>query len=54
MNLALLLEVIQTFFCVGLLEKNKKMSNNIMFGALGNTWRYKFYIRTQNDMNLER
>ena len=24
-----------------------------MFGALGNTWRYKFYMGTQNDMNLD-
>ena len=24
-----------------------------MFGALNNTWRYKFYVGMQNDMNLE-
>ena len=24
-----------------------------MFGALGNTWRYNFYMGMQNDMNLE-
>ena len=35
---------------VGILEKNKKMFNNIMFGALGDTWRHKFYMGTQNDM----
>ena len=28
--------------------------NNIMFGALGSTWRHKFYMGTQNDINLER
>ena len=25
-----------------------------MFGALGNTWRYRFYMCTQIDMNLFR
>ena len=25
-----------------------------MFGALGNTWRYNFYMGMQNDMNLDR
>ena len=28
------------------------MFNN-MFRALDNTWRYKFYMGMQNDMNLE-
>ena len=25
-----------------------------MFGALGNTWRHKFYMGTQNAMSLEK
>ena len=33
--------------------KTKKLKNN-MFGALGNTWRYNFYMGMQNDMNLEK
>ena len=35
-------------------RKKQKMFNKIMFGALGNTWRYKFYMGTQNDINIER
>ena len=35
-------------------RKKQKMFNNIMFGALGNTWRHKFYMGMQNAMNLEK
>ena len=30
----------------------EKTYNNMMFVALGNTWRYDFNMGMQNDMNL--
>ena len=48
----LLLEVIRTmFFLLSWSACLKKIS---MLGALGNIWRHKFHMGTQNDMNLER
>ena len=60
MNVALLLEVIRTMFVVvffllcrlACYKLSKMKTKNI--GALGNTWRHKFCMGTQNDINLER
>ena len=35
-------------------EINNSINKNIMLVVLGNTWRYNFYMGTQNEMNLER
>ena len=39
------------FFLLSVLETN---FNTVMFGVLGNTWRYKFFMAMLNDINLER
>ena len=43
----------QVFFLLSVLFENKVNITSI-FGALGKTWRYNFYMGMQNDVNLEK